>query len=227
MAENPTTRTDLALEHPFPDLEDTIMTPDEEIDAEAKRWVTQAFADEAMRANRSGEEWWKVMSHDERTLARAHARYALERRAGPANLKSLSVVAGAATARWLNNDADRRCREDAVFQALLHRYGIPPTLREITDADVLRGAEAMWRQTNTSVAWERLNVATQGIWADRANACLEAFLSPPASTPPDPIDAALESARAGVIANGGQWTTRHAEFVRKALERVQEGRADG
>lgn len=97
-------------------------------------------------------------------------------------------------------------------------YGpLPP--REITDAAVLRCAEAMWTRV-CAQPWDDTHWAARDFWKQHARVCLTVFLSPP---DPDPIQTAVNRAASEARAAGIVWTVALERIVRA----VAEGRKDG
>lgn len=170
----------------------------------------------------------------EQALAEAHVR---ERAARPEDVETVAEViwvpyrnsfgcktdftwsAAQADAGW-SRDVQRIC---ACAQAIVKRYGPPPAIPQITDADVERCAEALWPWLRNGISgyrhlvWAQISAEGTGHCAAiaAARAALTAFLNPPS---PDPIQAALDRAAAQVRDAGGVWNETHERAVRAVLE---------
>lgn len=184
-------------------------------------------------------QWWGNADRREKLLAEAHVR---ERAARPEDVEAVAEVIwvpyrnsfGCKTDfSWSAVPADaawsmdvRRIR--ACAQAIITRYGPPPSPPQITDTDVERCAEAVWpwiRSTLTvsdKMTWSQVQPGSgaHDITTDAARAALTAFLNPP---PPDPIQAALDRAAKQVREAGGVWTDVHAAAVRAVLGERKDG----
>lgn len=105
---------------------------DADIEAEAKRWALDiAPQDTAFSPNMNAMGWWNLMSTHERTLARAHARYVLERRGRPEDVEAVEAFVRDAWIEWGRIGVDLKGFNEALARAIIDRYG-PPPLREET-----------------------------------------------------------------------------------------------
>lgn len=149
---------------------------------------------------------WSEAPGFHRTLAEAHVR---ERAARPEDMEAVRMFVANVRTEWNRVLRDFSGLDEMLAQAIIDRYGPPPSPPQITDADVERCA------AEYGAAYTRFCGTHSGSHLAGTRAAITAFLNPP---PPDPIQAALDRAADQVRAAGGVWTDLHAQAVRRVLE---------